>query len=262
MGGGGGGSAAPVYHKRGAELADFDTKTLLETRGLGNPYVNEELKRRGLNNDGTPIRPDWESQLDPNTGLLKSQYQTQYGPDITADMRGLEAFRNRALQTGPSAWAGLAKDQQGLEEASLRSRLGTQAGSAAAQARSSLASKQGLSKGASERLAGQSMRDQMMGMQGIAAEGARARGAIGLQDEQMRQQALGQLPGMEIAATQPQFSNRQMNLQNQQWNIQNALNEQTQKRANDANVYNQKMQTWAGQQQANAMRDSGGGGKK
>jgi hypothetical protein len=262
MGGGGGGPSGPVYHMRGKELEGFSTQKLLESKGLGNPYVDEELKRRNLDPEGKPIGPQWESQLDASTGLLKAPYVASAGPDITADMRGLEAFRKRALDQGPSAWSQLAKDQQGLEEAGLRSRLGQQLGGAQAQARAGLASRSGLSKGAAERLAMQGSRDQMMGMQGIAAEGAKARGQIGLQDEQMRQQALAQLPGMEIQATQPQFANRQMNLQTQQWNIGNALNENMAKRAAQQKEYSDKMQAWAGERQGQAMRESGGGGKK
>lgn len=258
--GGGGGPAGPIQHS--ANLGHFNVSQLLDAASKGNPYVAAEMAKRGLNPDGTPIRPEWESQLDKATGLLKSPLTMQAGPDIQMDMRGLEAFRERALGQGPSSWAQAAQQQQGLEEAGLRSRFGQQAGSAAAQARAGLASRQGLSRGAAERLAGQSARDQMMGMQNIAQQGALQRGNIGLQDEQMRMQALSQLPGMEIQALQPQFQNRQTNLQTQQFNIQNAIQENMAKRAQQQAEYSEKMRAWAGERQGEAMRESGGGGKK
>jgi hypothetical protein len=253
MGGGGGGPSGPIQHS--ANLGHFTSAQLLDAASKGNPYVNDEMKKRGLNSDGTPIRPEWQSMADEG-GLLKSQYQVK--GDIAPDMRGLEAYRARALGQGPSEWANKAVAQQGLEEAGQRSRFGTQAGSAQAQARSGLASKFGLSRGAAERLAQSNQRDQMMGNQGIAASGALQRGNIGMQDESQKMQMLSQLPQQELSYLEPQKFNKGV----QQWNIQNALNENTQKRAADQNMYNQRMQQWAGEQQGSAMRDSGGGGKK
>lgn len=247
------GPSGPKQHS--SNLGHFSTAQLLSAASEGNPFTAEEFKKRGLNPDGTPIRPEWESQADPS-GLLKSQFQVK--GDVTPDMRALEAYRSRALGTGPSAWASQALQQQGLEEAGQRSRMGTQAASAAAQARGGLASRQGLSAGASERLGAQNMRDQLFGGQSIAAQGALQRGNIGLQDEQTRQQMLQQLPGMEVQYTQPQFQNKQL----QQWNVEKALTEATQKRQNEANIYNEKMRAWAGEKQGEAMRDSGSGGKK
>lgn len=242
----------PVQHS--SNIGHFSVNQLLDAAGKGNPYVAEEMKRRGLNPDGTPIRPEWESQLGQD-GLLKDPYKI--AADLSVDQRGLEKYRERALGTGDSAWAKLAKEQQGLEEASLRDKLGQQAGSAQAQARSSLAMRGGLSGGAAERIAKSGARDQMAGAQNLAAQGAMARGNIGLQDEQMRTQMLGNLPGMELQAMQPQLQNKQI----QQWNIDKALGENLQKRVFDTNTYNQKMQQWAGGQQAQAIKDSDSGKK-
>lgn len=209
-----------------------------------------------------PVRPEWESLLDPKTGLLKSQYQMQYGPDITANSQALDALRSQTLSQGPSAWAQLANQQQGLQEAGQRSGAAQQAASSAAQARSGMASKYGLSQGANQSLARQNMRDQMNSMQNIAAQGAQQRGQIGLQDAAQKQQALMQLPGMEVQATAPQFQNRALSLNTQQFNVGGAANEVNQKRQADLSSYNDQMKAWAAQQQADAIRNSGSGGKK
>lgn len=242
----------PPQHS--SNIGHFNTQQLLDAASKGNPYVAAEMQKRGLNPDGSPIRPEWESQQGAD-GLLKDPYKI--AADLSVDQRGLEKYRERALGTGDSAWAKLAKEQQGLEEAGLRDKLGQQAGSAQAQARSSLAMRGGLSGGAAERIAKSGARDQMAGAQNLAAQGAMARGNIGLQDEQMRTQMLGNLPGMELQAMQPQLQNKNI----QQWNIDKALNENLQKRAFETNKYNQKMQAWAGQGQAQAIKDSDSGKK-
>lgn len=198
-----------------------------------------------------PDRPDWSSNLDPGTGLLKNSLQSQFNPDSS----GMNAYKDFALGTGPSPWASAQLQNQGLQEQGLKNSTQNQNASANAQAESSLASKYGLSQGARERLATQSQRNNMMGLQNVGFQGAQARAGIGAQDAQNRQGFLANLPGLQ---------NQQAGMQtaNQQYNIGNAINETNAKRANDLNTYNQQMQAWAANKSGDAMRQSGSGGKK
>lgn len=218
------------------------------------------LAAQGKNPDGSPIRPEFQSLLDPATGLLQSQYQASWGSDIAPDTRAIEAIRARALSTGPSAWQNLALQNQALEEQGLKNTAQQQGASAAAQARSALASKYGLSPAAAERLATQNQRAQMNALQNVAFQGAKARSDIGLQDEQMRNQLLQALPGQENQLAQIALQNRAANVGVNEWNIQNALAEKRAKDQADLNAYHEQMSAWAANKQAEAMRNAGGGG--
>lgn len=222
----------------------------------------QKLLMEGKNADGSAIRPEFVSLIDPSTGLLKSQYQTEWGTNITPDMRGIEALRERALSTGPSTWQNLALQRQALEEQGLKDSSQQQGASAAAQARSSLASHYGLSPAAQERLAVQNQRNQMQSLQNVGFQGAKARSDLALQDEQMRTQMLQALPGQENALAQVALQNRAGDIGIKEWNIQNALAEKRAKDQSDMNTYHEQMSAWAAQKQAEAMRNAGGGGGK
>lgn len=205
-------------------------------------------------NQAAPTRPAWESQIDPATGLLKGPLNMAWDQN-QPDQRGIDAFRDRALSTGPSAWQDEALKQEGLQEQGLKNSASQQAASSDAQARSSLASKMGLSPAAQQRLAMQNSRDKMNSLQNVGFQGANQRANIGLQDEQMKNQFLQQLPQQDLA------QNAQK-IQLGEWNVGNALNEQNAKRAADLSTYNSQMQDWAAQKSGDAMRQSGSGGKK
>lgn len=212
----------------------------------------------GLDETGRAIRPEYTTLLDEK-GNLKDQYRLSYGGAITPDQQGIQAFRQRALQQGPSSWANLALQRQGLEEQGLRDTTQQQGASAASQARSSLASKFGLSPAAQERLARQQMRDQAMGMQNVAFQGAKSRSDIGLEDERMKNQFLQQLPQQDLAFANQAMQNRQAELDVNKYNIGQAVGDVARQNAQRLGVYNEQMREWAAGRQADSM--SGGGGK-
>lgn len=220
------------------------------------------LAAQGRNPDGSPKRPEFASLLDPETGMLDEKYRVSWGDDITPDTRAIEAIRERALGTTPSAWYNLALQRQGLEEQGLRQGAQQQAASAQAQGRSALASKMGLSQGAAERMAKQGMRDQLMALQNVGMQGAKSRADIGLQEEQIKNQFLGALPGMETQLAGIGLQNKAGKIGLEEWNIQNALAEKRAKDQADMNAYHEQMQAFASQKQAEAMRNAGGGGGK
>lgn len=209
-----------------------------------------------------PTRPDWASNLDPNTGLLKSNLTTQWGPDVTSDQRGIDAYRDMALGTGASPWAQAQLASQKLDEQGLSQAAQQQNASAGAQARSGLASKYGLSSGANTSLAKQQMKNNAMALQNVGFQGAQARAGIGAQDAANRQGFLQGLPGQDLAQANLAMQNKTGNLANQQYNINNAVNETNAKRAADLNAYNQQMAAYGSNQNANAMQAQGSGGKK
>lgn len=118
--------------------------------------------------------------------------------NATYDPSGMAAFKERALQTGESPWASMMKQKLGQEQSQALGTAGAQARSGAAQGMSDLAMRGGLSRGASERLAGRGMRDLNQMRQDIYGRGASQRLDVGIEDEKQRLAALGALPGLQM----------------------------------------------------------------
>jgi hypothetical protein len=181
-----------------------------------------------------PTRPGWDSQIDQQTGLLKAPYQISGN----IDTRGIEALRNEALRTGPSAWRTLAEQQDADKLAR------TQAGYLT-QGKNQLATTGGLSSGAAERLASRSNIEGLRQRQALA-------GQYALADENKRMDTLAQLPGQELNLAQ-------FNRGTQQQNVQNALEDIQGKRQADLASYLEQMRGWASERTAQATPS---GGKK
>lgn len=193
-------------------------------------------KDQGPDNWFKPSVPAYQgyNYTPTQTQNVAGQVKNAYG-GIQADQRGLNAFRQQALRTGPSAWLNGAENKSRMEDSYARDRVAQSAAGQAAQARSQLAMRGGLNSGARERVAKDAARNSMIGSQQVGAQGRITRAGLGMQDEQQRQQALAQLPGMEIQALQPKlagaaaYSNalgqdRSAQLQNSQFNAQMGYN--------------------------------------
>lgn len=209
-----------------------------------------------------PTLGPYSNLRDSQSGLLANpNYRLNAGPDINLNTQGLEQIRSRATSTGPSTWANLMNERQGIEDTQARSGLSQAAASAQAQARSQLASRRGLGGGSAERLARGGARDLMAARQQAAQTSAGNRMNTALQDEQMRMDLLKSLPQMELAALDPQFKNRATNMQTQQYNIDQALKDKYAEDQYNMMKYQEDMKTYAAAQQANAIGASGGGKK-
>lgn len=121
------------------------------------------------------------------------------------DQSGLQAFKERALQTGESPWARMMREKTDMEQGKALSSAGAQAAGATSGAMSNLAMRGGLSRGAAERLARGGMRDMAQARQEIYGRGAGQRLDIGIEDEKQRLAALGALPGLQAQAYETQL---------------------------------------------------------
>lgn len=225
---------------------------------LGTP--EQQAAYQNQFNDPMPTRPGYESTMDDKTGLLKSQYNLPDWQNVNPDMAGYEQVKKNALETGPSAWAQAAQTEQDLRTSGAKNSAAQQGASAEAQARSSLASKYGLSPAAQQRLAIQNQRNQMSGMQNIGFQDAAARSNINLNDQQRKDTQLAQLTGLATTNAQLGMQNQQAGLGTKQYNITNALNENQNKNQQNLNAYQAQMQAWAANKQADATRAAGSGG--
>lgn len=211
------------------------------------------LKAQGLNPDGSPIAPEFQSLLDAS-GNLADKYKL----NLNQDTQALDQFSQTALRGAgvDSPWAKLQLEQQGVNQMTAADNAGAGAANSMLQAASRLAQTGGVSGGARERLARQGAQAGFIGRQGVERQGMLDRLNIKTQDESQRMTQLGQLQGLNNTSTE-------MKAKVDQFNINNNLKETDAKRIYDSNLYNQKMQAWGAGKTADAQRSAAsGGGKK
>ena len=221
-----------------------------------------------------PDKPKFDSQIDPETGLLTGNLlstSTDLQPEmqtrldaIQMDNRGLDKFREFALGEGDSQFAKLMLEKQKLNQQTAMEDASKNAATQAAQARSRAAMRGGLDAGASERLGKSAMLSGYNQQQQLQRQGLADQLSIRAQDAQARQQALSQLPGMEVQALAPELQKTNMwynaasgdnaNRMNAgQFNIGNAMNERNNSRNFGMQQYIQDMGAWAAGKQADAQ---------
>lgn len=192
-----------------------------------------------------PGRPDYIAGYDPKTMSLLPQVQSRLG-----NLKGLDALRDRALGTGSSPWASMMTRKQFDEESDARERGKQEARSSANQAMTDLAMRGGLSSGARERATQNAAKNLLSMSQDVGRQGNINRLNIGVQDEQQKMGALSQLPGQELAMEQ-QWG------QAAQTDQQRLLEENRQRNSYNQNTYQQQMQAWAAERQAQATENAG-----
>lgn len=219
----------------------------------------DKQKSKGIDPwTGEPIRPEFESELNQTTGYLDDKYTlaNQFDP-IVLNTQGLDKFRQEALRDGPSVWAGLQDERLNQQnEYAMDNIMRTQRGQTN-QAIADMASSGGVANASRERLAQQAMRNAMFNRQEQRQNFGDQRLNVQIQDEQNRVNQLGQLPGMELQALQPQFQNREFEAKAREFDINNALSERDASRAFEMDRYKEYMKDKAAQRQADATRDSG-----
>ena len=131
------------------------------------------------------VRPDTVLMRDAE-GNLDPRFQQSMSPEFLA-------LREKAMATGDSEAARLAREQQNVMAQAQRDQLQKQAGSGVAMAMRNLGMRGGASTGARERIQRGMGRDLMAGQQGIGRENRLANLAISQQDEAMKNQLLGQV---------------------------------------------------------------------
>lgn len=225
---------------------------------VGTGFNNQSLMGRDsaikYDSAGRPIRSSYLSITDQD-GKLRDQFsmQNKIGADIQLNQSGLNEIRNRALSQGPSAWANLANQQQGMQEQQALQQSNVQGQAGLRQNLSQLAGRGGVSAGARERLAMQGMRGQNQGMQGVLNQGMQNRMNINLQDQQSKDQMLTQLPGMDMQAANFAQQQRDYRANAGAQDIGNALKDIGGYNAYRADAFGKAMQEWGTDKTANAQ---------
>ncbi len=201
--------------------------------------------------------PKYNAVFDPNTMNMSPELKAKLDA-IQLDKTGLNKFRNEATRDGASAWNLLAKKNQRTEALDARERGLSDIAGQTAGARSMLAMRGGATAGSKERLARHGARDALDMTQNVSRQKMLNSGQIDINDEQNRVQQLGMLPGMEIAALQPDLQKTEMWGKGKQFDLTNQINEGRAKNDWEMEQYKAKMAEWAAAQQAGATMESGG----
>lgn len=212
---------------------------------------------------GRPIRNDYLSITD-EMGNLRDQFSMakNLAPGVNLNTQGLEAYRQMAMTEGPSAWANIATQQQGLEEQNALQNAMRANQQAQNQAFSNLAGRGGLSQGQRERLQLQALRQGIQNSQNIMNQGMQNRLNIGMQDQGNRANMLRDLQSMDLQNANFQQGQRAYMDQAKQSDIGNALRDVGGFNAYQSDAFGKAIQEWgAGKTadaQAKAARSSGG----
>lgn len=203
-----------------------------------------------------PPAPGYMAGFDPATMSLTPEMMARIG-GLRMDTRGLEAFRNLALRGGPSAAARIMERKSFAEEADARERAKREARGTAAEARTELAMRGGLSSGARERIATGGARNLLAMSQDTGRQGNLNRMQIGINDEQQRISQLSMLPGMEQGLFNSLLQKENLWARARESDIARAMQENQNRNSYNQNLYAQQMQAWAAQRQAEATENAG-----
>lgn len=215
------------------------------------------MQLQGLNPDGSPIKADWESIVDPATGKLKDEYQLKLDTLDPSTLQGYNMIKNLATQEGPSKSAQYQTQQAGLLKQNAIDAATQQSAGAQADARSQLAMRGGMASGSRERMAQTGARDLMGSKQAAYRQNTGNILDILKSDEDAKRQALSQ-----YATAEGQIAGSNLDIKNKasQFNTTSMLSEEDKKRTADMESYKAALDKWSANKQAEATRNSGGGG--
>lgn len=207
------------------------------------------LERAGFDPySGMPVHPDY-------IGMEPEAFGKMYD-NVNFSRAPLQQYTNEAMRTGPSRNALLAMEANDADTLLNVEKARKMGANLSSQARSSLASRGGLTSGAAERIA-KTGRDKTMDLiQAANAQGSGGRINIGMEDERNRVDMLGRAPAMQQSAGQ-------FDLTKADQKAKGMVGLHQDKNNFNMDKYKTNMSTWAANKQADAtMRGGGGGGGK
>jgi len=161
--------------------------------GKGDYYTPEGSTYGRIKGGSSPAgfdRPDYVMMRDPATGQLHENFQLGMG-----DSYG--ALKDKAMTVGDTPWAQMMREKVALDKAQQMGSAVTQGQGQVSGARNRLAMTGGLTRGASERLESGGIGNLMRARQEVGRGANLNNLNISLQDEENKNQMLGQIGGVE-----------------------------------------------------------------
>jgi hypothetical protein len=217
------------------------------------------MKAQGLNEDGSPIRPEFESILNPD-GTMPDQYKYKPTTIDPANLQGYNMIKNLATTgVGKSEYANISKQQNDMNRQDQIDAATGQSASGTRMAIDNLASRGGVSSGARERISASGNRDLLMQKQGAYRTSGNNLLDILKNDNTYKNDATKQFAEAEGKIA---FGNNDLNNKAGQYNLENVLKEKDAGRSYNMDTYKSALDKWGAGKQADATRSSGGGGGK
>lgn len=241
----------------------------MQTLSQNNPYdqmisVQQQrvkelgMREQGFNPDGSPIAKEFQTILDKD-GNLPDKYKLN--PELLDPntLEGYSMIKKLATEEGPSKFAQTANLQATLGRQDAIDAASRQSAASAQQARGQLMSRGGASAGARERLMSGANDNLMSAKQGAYRNTGNQLLDIMKQDETMKRQALSQ-----FGEAEGKIASGNLALKNdaQKGNLGTMLREEDMRRSYNTDTYKAALDKWAANRQAEATRNSGGGGGK
>lgn len=218
----------------------------------------EEMKAQGLNPDGSPIRPEYDSILNPD-GTLPDNLK--YNPTLI-DPSSLEGYNmikeiaNKGI--GESDFANILKQQNNMNRENNIDAASRQGAAGTRMAINNLATRGGVSSGARERIAAGGARDLTMAKQGAYRDASTNLLDILKADTARKDNATKQFAEAEGKIS---FANNDLTNNASQYNLENILKDRAGRNDWNMDTYKSQLDKWGANKQAEATRRSGGGGK-
>ena len=247
-----------VNPKNGMRLSmsDYNQGATSQSQSLAQDANHTNMAAQGLSDDGSPIRQAFDTLVDPATGRLKDGYTLNTQALDPTQWQGYSKYKNEAMRTGPSAWAGLQNQTADANVISNKEAAARQAQSGMSQGNSSLAMRGGLSEGSRGLAARSGSRDMLMARQQAARAGDTAKMGIATTDESNR---VGQLANLATTEQSIGTYNNTLDAKTKEYNINNMTHENDARRSYNDLTYTEQMKKWAADKQAQATANSGGG---
>lgn len=225
---------------------------------FGNPAANPLAMTPQFNPTYPGNAAPYTPVYNPGTeSLLPGVEQQNAGINTNPLDMSVSNFADMANRKGPSAWATTAGTQQNALAENQLEQGASQTNAQTAQAEDNLASSGGLTSGARERAAEGGATNYMNMSQNVQRQNTLNQMQIGVNDQQNKMQEMGELPGMESQALQPEFQKANTWENAHATDVGNEINSTNAQNTYNQNTYAQQMQAWAANQQANATLNSG-----
>lgn len=254
---------SPTIKFKGMDIPD--PKHTQKIKDLQNKVATENKRIKaagnGKNLDGSYIRPEYESLINPETGLMNPEYQLAddfKGTEL--DSAGYNQFSKEALRdpTQSSAWGSMMLQNNEINKQKNIDDISAQQNASVQGAYDQLAAQGGIGSGSREALAMGSIRDTLMGRQGARRDAQQEALGIRTQDETNRVNQLGQLPGMEINRANFNAGQERDRMGYLQHDTGMAVSQMDKERQSEMDAWMKNQEVWAANKQADAQKSSSG----
>lgn len=237
-------------------------KLQLLEQDLANLDTKIDQVRSGKNADGSFIRPEFESLINKDTGLLGSQYTlADKWRNIDVNSDAYNKYKTDALRDAGSSseWGkSMLANAQTNKEANIDN-IARQQNASIQNSFDQLASQGGIEGGSRERLAKSGMKDALMGRQDARRNFQVEGNTVKSQDEQARIKMLENTNSMDQQRAQFGVAQQTELMNMRKYDTEKAILAMGTERADEMKAWEKNQENWAAIKQSEAQARASGG---